>query len=107
MMPLLRLCSAILLLMPFMLLGIEVWAKYPSNHGGGQVLFVVIGMLALLLNILYMALVKRLVAFRVCAFALLAVLLYACDRFNVHITYEKWIKRGMPEWGCREGVRSP
>lgn len=70
-------------------------------------MFVAIGILALFLNLLYMALAKRLVMLRLCAFALLAVLLYACDRFNVHITYEKWIERGMPEWGCREGARSP
>ena len=84
-----------------------MWLKYPSNHDGGLVVYVALGVFALIANLLYVITSKRLALLRTVALAVFALLLYACDRFNVHITYEKWIKRGMPEWGCREGVRSP
>ena len=56
-------------------------------------------MLALVLNLLWMAWAKRLSRVRIGALVLLAVLLLACNRFNVCLSYEEWIRRGMPEWG--------
>ena len=93
--------------LPSLFLGVDVWLKYPSNHGSGLVVYVALGVFALIVNLLYIIISKRLALLRIVALAAFPLLLYACDRFNVHITYEKWIERGMPEWGCREGVRSP
>ena len=85
---------------PFLILGMDVWLKYPSNHGGGLCLYIVLGVWALIVNVFSMIQIKRFSPYRTGALALLALLLYLCDRFNVLVKYEEWIRRGMPEWGC-------
>ena len=92
-------CSALALAVPFAAAGIEIWVKYPCNHGGGLALPVALGVLALVLNLLWMVRVRRVSWFRIGALVSLALLLLACDRFNVSLSYEEWIRRGMPEWG--------
>ena len=91
--------STLVLIVPFALLMAEVLVKYPSNHGGGTVLHVALGGLATVINVVYMVCARRLTFIRIGILALFALLLYACDRYNVLITYEDWVERGMPEWG--------
>lgn len=91
--------SFIAICVPYILLGIEVWVKYPDNHGGGPELYIVLGAIALVLNVYYMVLTRRFAPIRMLAIGLLAILLYACDRFNILVEYDRWGKRGLPDWG--------
>ena len=94
-----RRLSLISIFIPYVLLVIEVWVKYPHNHGGGPRLYIVLGVIALVLNVCYMLLSRRLAPIRMIAIGLLAILLYACDRFNILVEYERWGERGLPDWG--------
>ena len=102
MLTLLGKCCSILLAVPFIVLGVEIWVKYPYNHGGGLGVYIALGAFAFLANLFYMAFVKRFAVFRIVSVAVFALLLYACDRFNIYVSYGKWIERGMPEWGAVE-----
>ena len=91
--------SLISICVPYILLSIEVWVKYPDNHGGGPMFYIVLGAIALVINICYMILTKRFAPIRMVMIGLFAILLYACDRFNILVEYDRWGSRGLPDWG--------
>ena len=83
----------------FFLLGMEIWVKYPDNHGAGIDVYKIPWVVTAILNVCYMVQIKRLAPYRIAALALFALLLLLCDRFNVVVDYEEWTARGMPDWG--------
>ena len=77
----------------------EIWVKYPDNHGAGIDFYKIPWVVTAILNVCYMVQIKRLAPYRIAALALFALLLLLCDRFNVVVDYEEWTARGMPDWG--------
>lgn len=98
---LLKRISAIALALPLLFLSFELCVRYPCNHGGGAGIYVLLGLFALAVSALYMLLAKRLFVFHLAMFSLLAILIFICNWFNIYLSYEEWIERGMPEWGSR------
>jgi ABC-type transport system involved in multi-copper enzyme maturation permease subunit len=80
-------------------LAIEVAVRYPDNHASGvwgyAVYFSCILLLALYLSIFK----SREWVFLLAASVALLLVVYACDRWNIMVSYETWIERGMPSFG--------
>ena len=88
----------------FIFTGVQLWHRYPHNHGGGFTAEFLFGML-LWSAVALIGIAKR--RFSKSAFLLMilfAIFLRCCDVFNLYIPYERWIVRGMPEWGRRASV---
>ncbi len=90
-------CVAICVL--FFLLIMEIWVKYPDNHGAGIDAYKVPWVVTVIVNVCYMIWIRRIALYRIAALALFVLLLFLCDRFNVVVDYEEWTARGMPDWG--------
>lgn len=91
--------SRIVTILLFLLLGAEIWLKYPDNHGAGIDAYKVPWVVTVIVNVCYMIWIRRIALYRIAALALFVLLLFLCDRFNVVVDYEEWTARGMPDWG--------
>lgn len=80
-------------------MGFLIWIRYPDNHGAGPIhfRFFLLGVVVIALGL---SISKSGFAFATVGCSLLGLLLtWIVDWRNVMVNYDKWIARGMPEWG--------
>jgi chromate transport protein ChrA len=85
--------SAVLLLMI-----VELLLRYPCNHGGGFWGYSSIITIFIILNIINLFISKD-ARVGLCFSLLCLVFLFLSDYFNLYVSYDTWIERGMPDWG--------
>jgi len=93
-----KLCWTVVPMLYIALIG-EIYAKYPSNHGGGTRFYWWLLFVACVLNACQMIKEKKIFWPMWGTLVLYGLFLIACNIFNVLVSYETWIDRGMPAWG--------
>ncbi len=73
--------------------------RYPTNHGSSAQGFCTIFALFLALCLALWFATKRLPVLSLVIVLVSLLAAVVADRANLMMSYEEWLKRGMPEWG--------
>lgn len=94
-----RLLGWALIAMLYLILLGSICVRYPSNHGGGTVIYGWGLLFVTALNLFEMKSGKNISWLRILLMLSFGLILIACNQFNILVEYETWIARDMPSWG--------
>lgn len=80
---------------------VQLWRRYPHNHGGGFGGELAFGLFVWGFLVIVGAAQKRFSWWSLVLMLLCGGFFLFCDLFNLYVPYERWIERGMPAWGGR------